>query len=90
MRPPRAEAPSRLRVGLQVLWPAFLMAGVAEMLVFAVVDPQDLRWFGGPAVGWPPVAVYTVSFLLLWLVTATSGALTALLLEGAGTPPDRP
>ena len=28
---------------LQILWPAFLIAGVLEMLVFAVVDPEDLR-----------------------------------------------
>ena len=38
---------------LQILWPAFLMAGVLEMLVFAVVDPAELHWFGGPAIGWP-------------------------------------
>ena len=31
-----------------IIWPAFLMAGVLEMLVFAMVDPQDLQWFGSP------------------------------------------
>ena len=29
-----------------VLWPAFLAAGVLEMLVFAVIDPEDMRWMG--------------------------------------------
>ena len=31
-----------------IAWPAFLVAGVIEMLVFAMVDPQDLHWFGQP------------------------------------------
>ncbi len=68
------------RLGLQVLWPAFVMAGVTEMLVFAVVDPLDLRWFGGPALDWPRGAVYTVSFLIFWGVTAVACGITALLL----------
>ena len=37
-----------LRRTLRILWPAFLVAGVLEMMVFAVVDPADMRWFGGP------------------------------------------
>ncbi|MDQ6629813.1 MAG: hypothetical protein M3Z29_15420 [Pseudomonadota bacterium] len=65
---------------LQVLWPAFLVAGVLEMLVFAVIDPRELRWFGGPLIGWAPIAIYSVTFLILWAATATAGALTALLL----------
>jgi hypothetical protein len=69
---------------LVVLWPAFLMAGVLEMLVFALVDPADLRWFGGAQVGWSPQAIYTVSFLIFWAVIAAAGALTALLAQ-----PDR-
>ena len=31
-----------------IAWPAFLVAGLLEMLVFAFVDPQDLQWFGHP------------------------------------------
>ena len=29
-----------------ILWPAFLVGGVLEMLVFAMFDPQDMHWFG--------------------------------------------
>jgi hypothetical protein len=47
---------------LTILWPAFLMAGVLEMLVFVVVDPADLHWFGGEALNWSAQAVYTVTF----------------------------
>ncbi len=64
---------------LQILWPAFLMAGVLEMLVFAVIDPGDLRWFGGPPVELSRQSVYTLTFLIFWAVIATAGALTALL-----------
>ena len=64
---------------LRILWPAFLVAGVLEMLVFAVVDPTDLRWFGGPPIDWPAVAIYSVTFLMFWGAIATAGALTALL-----------
>ena len=64
---------------LTILWPAFLMAGVLEMLVFVVVDPADLHWFGGASLDWSNQAVYTVTFLIFWGVIATAGALTALL-----------
>ena len=64
---------------LTIVWPAFLVAGVLEMLVFAVVDPADLRWFGGSAIGWSSNAVYTVTFMIFWAAIATAGALTALL-----------
>ena len=67
------------RSSLRILWPAFMVAGVLEMLVFAVIDPRDLHWFGGPAIDWPPVAIYSVTFLMFWGAIATAGALTALL-----------
>ncbi|MCW5663947.1 MAG: hypothetical protein KIT35_08935 [Piscinibacter sp.] len=55
------------------------MAGVLEMLVFVVVDPSELRWFGGEAVQLSRQGVYTVTFLIFWAVISLSGALTALL-----------
>ena len=68
---------------LRILWPAFLVAGVLETLVFAVVDPRELRWFGGPLIGWTPVTIYSVTFLMFWGAIATAGALTALLASTA-------
>lgn len=62
-------------------WPAFVMAGVLEMLVFAVVDPASLTWFGHEPIGWSNSAVYTVTFLIFWAVIATAGAITQLLGE---------
>lgn len=64
---------------LWILWPAFLMAGAIEALVFAVVDPADLRWFGSTPISWSHSAIYSVSFLLFWLVISTASAITHLL-----------
>lgn len=72
-----------IRLALQILWPAFLAAGVLEMLVFVVVDPADLHWFGGPAIGWSDQAVYTVTFAIFWVAVATAGAITAMLMRSA-------
>ena len=61
-----------------IAWPAFLLAGVIEMLVFGLVDPQDLRWFGRPL----PMSregVYTLAFFAFWLMTMLSSAVTTLL-----------
>ncbi len=64
---------------VRILWPAFLAAGALEALVFAVTEPSQLRWFGGPPIGWSPIAIYSVTFLILWGGVATASALTALL-----------
>lgn len=68
----------RLRA-MAVLWPSFLMAGVLEMLVFALVDPGQLHWFGGAPVELSPSAVYTLAFFVFWGAIAAAGALTQLL-----------
>lgn len=71
------------RLTVQILWPAFLMAGVFEMLLFAVIDPGQLRWFGGEAIDWPRQAVYSVTFVLIWGTSSIASALTVLLTRGA-------
>jgi len=59
-------------------WPSFLVAGVLEMLVFAVVDPHDLHWFGQP-LEMSRSGVYTLGFFAFWFLTTLSSALTTLL-----------
>ena len=61
-----------------IAWPAFLVAGVLEMLVFAMVDPEDLHWFGQP-LALSRVGVYTLAFFAFWILTMASSALTTLL-----------
>lgn len=84
--PVGSTRPLRERV-LLILWPAFVMAGVLEALVFVVVDPGALHWFGAEPLQWSASAVYSVTFLIFWGVVATSGALTQLL-DAPGPPAD--
>lgn len=57
----------------QILWPAFLVAGVIEMVVFSWVDPSLL------SLGhWQPdrQTVYSLAFLAFWALVAAASALS--------------
>ncbi len=58
-----------------ILWPSFLVAGVAEILFFTVIDPQELYLFG-EAVRFSPLATYSIGFFGFWLVCAASSMTT--------------
>ncbi|WP_425259005.1 hypothetical protein ACPOLB_26210 [Rubrivivax sp. RP6-9] len=68
---------------MAIAWPAFLMAGVLEIVVFSLVDPQSLHWFGGAPVTLSATAVYSLAFFLFWIVIAAAGAMSHLLAESA-------
>jgi hypothetical protein len=57
----------RVRLGVQILWPAFLVAGMLETVVFAWVDPSTCH-FGD----WHPDAktVYSLMFLIFWVLVS--------------------
>ncbi|WP_372828449.1 hypothetical protein [Polaromonas sp.] len=61
-----------------VAWPAFLTACGLELLVFALIDPQDLHWSGQP-LGWSRQAVYTAAFFAFWGICMVSSMLTVML-----------
>ncbi len=61
-----------------VAWPAFLVAGLLEMLVFAMVDPQNLHWAGQP-LEISREGIYTLAFFAFWALTLVACGLTALL-----------
>lgn len=63
---------------LWVLWPAFLVAAVAELLFFAVFDPADLHLFGAP-VELARTPIYTIGFFFFWGITSAASALTVFL-----------
>lgn len=66
------------RTLMVVAWPAFLAACLLEVMVFAVVDPLDLRW-GGQSLGWSRADVYTVAFFVFWAAAAAGCALSSFL-----------
>ena len=61
-----------------IAWPAFLVAGLFEVLVFGLVDPEDLQCFGHP-LALSRQGVYTLGFFAFWALTMLSSALTTLL-----------
>ena len=80
--------PSRIaRFAMAVAWSSFLAAGVLELMVFAVVDPGELRWFGAAPIELSARAVYTISFLIFWGVAALGASLALLLVS---LPADEP
>jgi hypothetical protein len=61
-----------------ILWPGFVMAGVAELIFFSLIDPQDLHLFGQP-LEMPRTAIYSVGFFCFWALMSGTSALTCLL-----------
>jgi len=61
-----------------VIWPAFLVAGVAETVFFTVFDPFDLHFFGAP-LQLSREAMYTLGFFGFWAIGVASSALTVFL-----------
>lgn len=61
-----------------IVWPAFLAAGVMEMLVFAAFDPQDMHWLG-QSVEMSRTGIYSLAFFVFWLVFIAAGYVTTLL-----------
>ena len=67
---------------LWVLWPSFIVAGVAEGIFFTVINPQELYLFGEPA-HFSKIATYSIGFFGFWMVCDASSLLTVFLQLGA-------
>jgi hypothetical protein len=65
-----------------ILWPSFIVGGIAEAVFFTLFDPSDLAVFGGTH-GLSRIAVYSLGFFLFWLFAAASSALTCFLQQGS-------
>ena len=66
-----------------ILWPSFIVGGIAEGVFFTLIDPQELYLLGEP-IHWSATAVYSVGFFLFWAVAAASSAFTCFLQRSAG------
>lgn len=66
-----------------ILWPAFLVAAVLEILVFAFVDPGALHTLSGAALPLSATTIYSLAFLVFWACTSAACALTVLLERSA-------
>jgi len=71
----------KYRLIIWILWPSFLVSGLAEGLLFSMVHPDDLLFFGyHPDIS--DEGIYTIGFFMIWMFCALSSALTAYILPG--------
>lgn len=85
--PAAGRRPSLLgRLAMQVLWPAFLLAVVAEGLIFSMIDPQELTIVGLHLAD-SREAAYSVGFFVFWALFSLSSGLTWWLAR-PDDPPD--
>ena len=76
---PESRLPLVQRV-TAVLWPSFLMAGVATVVFFTFLDPREVLVCSGE----PPISrtgAYSLGFFGFWLLTAASSAATGYFLR---------
>jgi hypothetical protein len=83
------EASSSLsRQLMWVIWPAFLVAAVAEAIFFTVFDPFELHFFGA-VLDVSREVIYTMGFFGFWGLGIASSALTVFLGRSPLGPADR-
>jgi len=71
-----------MKHAIWILWPSFIIGGVAEALFFTLFDPLDLHVLGEP-VAVTRTAAYTLGFFGFWAFAAASSAFTCFLQRSA-------
>ena len=80
---PEAKHPAEphlLRHVALIMWPSFLAACLLEALVFAVVDPREVHWFG-QMMEPSRQSVYSMAFFLFWMITMACSGLVVWLAK---------
>lgn len=65
-----------------ILWPSFIVGGIAEAVFFTLFDPADLSILGQP-VDLSRTTIYSLGFFLFWAFAAASSAFTCFLQRSA-------
>jgi hypothetical protein len=73
---------------IYILWPSFIVAGIAEGVFFTLFDPTDLRLFDRE-IALSRTAIYSIGFFAFWLFAAGSSALTCFF-QRSSTELNRP
>lgn len=69
-----------MKRAIWILWPSFIVAGIAELAFFALFDPIELE-IVGDVLGVGRIAGYSIGFGLFWLFAAASSAFTSFLQD---------
>ena len=65
----------KIQAVISILWPSFIVAGVATILFFTAFDPQELMAISGYG-DISRLGGYSIGFFLFWILTSSSCALT--------------
>ncbi len=65
-----------------VLWPAFLGAAVGDAILFSVIDPEAVEWFGAH-VDLSRQGAYTIGFFVLWFLIVGASFVSVWLYAGS-------
>ncbi|UCE89922.1 MAG: hypothetical protein JSW10_03600 [Pseudomonadota bacterium] len=84
MMPDSPRAIPKTQSIVAVLWPSFLLAGLATGLFFTAFDPQTLVNVGGYG-EISRLGGYTIGFFLFWGLTAGSSLLTCFFQRPCDT-----
>lgn len=70
----------RSRHAAQILWPAFVIAGLLELVVFFWLDPASFR-IGS----WQPepMTVYSLVFFVFWALVSLSGLISHWMMQAS-------
>jgi hypothetical protein len=81
---------------IPILWPSFLVAGIADILFTTLFDPLEIMYQGEPLIS-HRIAAYTIGFFIFWLMGIASSAMTCFFQRSADEinrcplpPPKRP
>jgi len=81
---------------IAILWPSFLVAGVANIIFTTLFDPLEILYRGEPLIE-QRIAAYTIGFFVFWLLGIAASSLTCYFQRSAGEinrcplpPPKRP
>ena len=64
-----------------VLWPAFVGAALGDAILFTLIDPDGLAWFGTHEM-LSREGAYTIGFFLLWFLIAGASFVSIWLHAG--------
>ena len=68
---------------IQILWPSFLVAGLADLIFIILFDPLEILYRGEAQIE-HRIGAYSVGFFVFWLLGITSSALTCYFQRGSG------
>lgn len=67
---------------IHILWPSFLVAGVADIIFTSLFDPLEIL-YRGEALIEHRIAAYTVGFFIFWLLGIASSMMTCYFQRNA-------